>query len=249
MQPPELYRTRLRTAVTKLLSELQAFHGHVYNMRTPVMRRDMLPAVRVFTLQDSRVNSAAAHDIGVLDGTLTLRIQVIVEQPADPKLSDNLDWHCWLAETALLSDPKVRRELRCINSIDTSIDLDVQGEMRTATATMDYDVRYNDCFELVLPDELRTLHFNLDFIDPPADPNTGPPGTPPNVEGGYPGGYPGPDGRIENQFEVTFPTDAQDDPPELTAAQPPTSESSRRRAASRKARDAARQERDPDDQA
>lgn len=209
MQPPELYRTRLRAATAEILGDLDAFDGHVFNMRSPPMRRNLLPAVRIFNFQDNRSNASTFHDTGDFEGRLTLRIQVIVEDNSDPHVSDRLDWLCWLVETALLSDPRFRRDLRRVESIDTSIDLDVAGELRMATASMDFLVHYADCIELVIPDELKRIRFRLDFIDPPADPNTGPPGTPPNVEGGYRGGFPGPDGRIENEFEVP-PRDVQE---------------------------------------
>lgn len=200
MFPPLLYRTVLRRQVAETLDRLDAFGGHVYNMHSIVLRRDLLPAVRITTLSDNRTNTSLAHDVGTLDGELVLRLDITVQDRGDLQLAEQLDYLCWLAETALLSDPAIRRDIRYVASIDTDIELNAEGELRTANAALEYAIRYTDCFELVFPDELRTLKWRLDFVDPLADPNTTSP--PADVPGGYPGGFPGPDGRIEAEFEV-----------------------------------------------
>ena len=206
MAPLLLYRAVLRHKVADTLNALEAFRGHVFNMRSIKLTRRMLPAVRIATLRDNRVNASQAHDIGNMDGELILRLDVTVEDRSDPATADQLDFLCCLAETALLSDPSIRRDIRYVASIDTTIELNAEGELRTANAALEYAIRYTDCFALVIPDELKTIRWRLDFIDPIADPNTGSP--PAGVPGGYPGGFPGPDGRIEAAFEVAL---AQDD--------------------------------------
>ena len=213
--PLPVFRTHLRHAVSDTLRRVAAFEGHVYNMRGPVLTRAMLPAARVYVLNDTRSNNSIVHDIGDFDGQLTLRVQLIVEDRRDdPEAADRLDRLCLMAETALLTAPDERINLRRVPSIDTTIDFDVQGELRTVVATIDFTVAYTDCFELVIPDELRSIGVRLDFIDPPADPNTGSP--PAGVPGGYRGGYPGPDGRIEAAFDIDVTPTVWDGPDELT---------------------------------
>lgn len=207
--PFGLERTQVRADVTALLGQITNFGGRIYNMRMPPLRRDMLPCVSVFVPNDTRAAMTAGHHIGDFDGTLTLRLVVVAEDGADPGAADQLDWLCCLVETALLATHRGRAILPAVNGIETSIDLDVQGEMRTATATIDLAVPYAECFEVLHTDQLRNLNVRLDFIDPAADPNTGSP--PADVPGGYIGGFPGPDGRIEYQFEVKHAEDLADD--------------------------------------
>ncbi|MCL2428452.1 MAG: hypothetical protein FWD12_04395 [Alphaproteobacteria bacterium] len=207
MQLP--YRTLLRRTVTERLRELAAFQRHVYDSRMPPLTREILPAVRITTPSAQRANRARGHDIGEFEAAVTLRLQVTCEHnDEDPAAMERLDWLCEIAETALLADIAVRKVIRRVDAMATTIDIDDQGELRTAIATTDITVISAECFELEFPDQLKRIRVRFDFIDPPADPNTGPPGTPPNVPGGYPGGYPGPDGRFELGAEWII---AQDD--------------------------------------
>lgn len=200
-------RTRIRARSTEVLAMLPPFAGHIFNARSPVLRRDLLPAVRVYADRDTRLNASANQDIGWFEGELALTVQVIVDAGADPEVNDTLDTLCALVETALLTDPDWRRMAPMVGSIETDFTQDDQGELRTAIATMTMALTYADCIQREFPDDLRRVRMRLDFVDPPADPNTeGHPTEPPD---GYPGGYPGPDGRVEVEFEVDLPVDQE----------------------------------------
>jgi hypothetical protein len=198
-------RARIRAQTASVLVALAPFKGNVFNARNPPLRRDLLPAVRIYNDADTRTNQSTTQDIGWFDGDMTLTVQIIVEAGADPAVADRLDILCALAEQALMANNDWRKLAPIVNSIETTIDLDVQGELRTATAIMHMSLRYADCIDREFPDDLLSIALSLDFIDPPADPNladTRPPDDPNN----YPGGYPGPDGRIEVKAVFAFPT-------------------------------------------
>lgn len=200
MYLPLPIRSQIRARATELLGVLPPFKGHVFNARNPVLRRDLLPAVRIYVDRDQRTSELnAQHMLGMFTGTMGLIVQVVCEAGADPATADNLDQYCALVETALLSDGKFLKLAPVCDAIETTVDLDVQGEYRTAIGTMEFALRYSDCVTRVFDDDLLTIRLKLDLVDPPADPNTaGHPTEPPD---GYPGGYPGPDGRIELEAE------------------------------------------------
>jgi hypothetical protein len=202
-------RSKIRARATELLAGLAAFEGHVFNARNPPLRRDLLPAARVYVDRDNRVNQSQSQDIGFYLGEMTLTVQVIVEAGSDPTTADRLDQFCALAEYALLTDQVWRKLVPRVDGLETDITLDSQGELRTAIGTINIACRYADCMVPVFADDLKTMRIQLDFIDPPADPNlVGHPTDPPD---GYPGGYPGPDGRIEIEAEFNLsPTDWDD---------------------------------------
>lgn len=189
-------RMAIRAVTHEVLSGLAVF-GSVYNARTIGLRRPPMPTVRIFMLRDAWHNHAPTHDLGWFLCTGTLTVQIVIEGHDDPAVSDKLDVLCSLATHALLTDIRWRELVHRVEDVTTDITLDDQGEMRTAIATIEMAVVYQECAVRDFDDDFRNVRLYVDFIDPPADPNTGPPGTPPNVPGGYVGGYPGPDGRIE----------------------------------------------------
>ena len=177
----------------------------MFNARGVPLRRDLLPAVRIFIDTDTRELAQLAHALPWYIGRAQLKIQVVTEATSDPTAADRTDQYCALIEAALQSDVQWLKLAPMVEGIETTVELDGEGEQRTVTATMDWQVKYQDCVQRDYRDDLKSLLLELDFIDPPADPNTeGHPTDP--AEGGYPGGYPGPDGRVEVRVEIDLET-------------------------------------------
>jgi hypothetical protein len=200
-----LYLANLRTVATEVLAALSFFNGNVFNSRMPALRRDLLPAARIYTLRDNRVSRSTMNNVSGYIGNADLIIQVVSEANADPAASDLLDLYCEAVELALLSSVDFMCNAELIPSIETVYESNVEGEVRTATATITMTIRYSEYgvtgVPTSIPDQLKTVLLMIDAIDPAADPNTtGHPTDPPD---GYPGGYPGPDGRIEIGAAIT----------------------------------------------
>jgi hypothetical protein len=203
MPPPVPYLTMLRQETVKRLAELTTVFPRVYDSRLPQLKRELLPAIRVYT------NSAAhlGRSISIPDFRTTahLIVQIICEDITDAAIAERIDVYCEVVKNKLLCDGKWLQLFERCETLDLEIDRNVEGEWRLTTATLDFGVTYSCSYEPVVPDWLLTVGLKVDVIDPAADPNTGPPGTPPNVDGGYPGGYPGPDGRIEVEANFIHP--------------------------------------------
>ena len=201
-----LWHSAQRAITADLLNELPFFQGNVFNSRMPVIRRDLLPCVRIYTASDQRATISQMNSTSGYLGLALLTVQITVEAAADPAASDLLDLYCDAVEIKLLQSQAWLCNVSLINSIDTLFESDVQGEMRTTTASITFAMKYQDVSGLtgvpVITDtngqplgDLESVLLMIDAIDPAADPNTaGHPTEPPD---GYPGGYPGPDGRIE----------------------------------------------------
>lgn len=196
---PVPYLTTLRQETVRRLAELSAF-PRVYDSRLPQLKRELLPALRVYT--NSASHQGRSLSIPDFKTTAHLIVQIVCEDITDVTIAERIDVYCELVKNRLLCDGKWLQLFERIATIDLEIDRSVEGEWRLTTATLDFGFEYSCSFEPVVPDWLLAVHMKVDVIDPAADPNTGEPGTPPNVDGGYPGGYPGPDGRIE--VEATF---------------------------------------------
>jgi hypothetical protein len=191
---PVPYVTKLRKETIARLIALPQF-PRVYDSRLPQLKRELLPALRVYT--NSANYQGRSISIPDFKTTAHLIIQVICEDITDALIAERMDLYCELVKVCLMSDGKWLQLFERLLTIDIEIDRSVEGEWRLTTATIDFALEYSCSYEPVVPDWLQTVGMQVDVIDPAADPNTGPPGTPPNVDGGYVGGYPGPDGRIE----------------------------------------------------
>jgi hypothetical protein len=203
--------SQIRQETVSRLSAMGVFRN-VYDARLPQMKRELLPAVRVYTSASSQ---GLSINIPEFRTTASLMIQIICEDSNDPSLAELVDRYCDIVKYRLLGDGDWLQLFERVTNIESEFDRTVEGEWRLTTATLVFSIQYTEAWEPYVPDWLQTVEIKVDVIDPAADPNTGPPGTPPNVDGGYPGGYPGPDGRIEVDARVLNPT-----PPE--GWEPPT---------------------------
>jgi hypothetical protein len=224
-----IWHSALRQVTTDLLAELPFFAGNVFNSRLPALRRELLPCARIYTATDQRASVSQMNSTSGFNGQSQLVIQVTVEASADPAVSELLDLYCEAVELKLLQSQAWLCNIALIPSIDTLFETDVQGEMRTVTASITFTLKYldlpgylgveviNDTEGQPIPDLERVL-LRIDVIDPAADPNTtGHPTDPPD---GYEGGYPGPDGRIETGLLIDLPLEPTPPAPPPAAAPP-----------------------------
>ena len=206
--------TQLRQETASRLRTLPGVFKGVYDSRLPQMKRELLPAVRVYTAAASQGLSISIPEFRT---TASLVVQIVCEDSTDPALAERIDRYCDIVKGRLLSDADWLQIFERVLNIETEFDRQIEGEWRLTTATITFGIQYTEAWEPYVPDWLETVRTNIDVIDPAADPNTGEPGTPPNVPGGYPGGYPGPDGRVEAEFIVVNP-----EPPEGWTPPPAT---------------------------
>lgn len=194
MPPPVPYLTKMRQGTVERLASLPVFKG-VYDSRLPQLKRELLPAVRVYTTSQNMVGLSLS--IPDFRTTAHLLVQIVCEDITDALIAERIDRYVEIVKARLLTDGEWLQLFERVLSIDTDVERNIEGESRLTYATLDFAVQYTCAWETYVPDWLESLDIRVDVIDPAADPNTGPFGTPPNVEGGYRGGYPGPDGRIE----------------------------------------------------
>jgi len=230
-----LWHSVQRQVTADLLAELPFFQGHIFNSRMPTLRRDLLPCARIYTGADQRASISQMNSTSGYLGVATLTVQVTVEAAADPAASDLLDLYCEAVEIKLLQSQAWLCNISLVTAIDTIFETDVQGEMRTTTANINFLLKYAPAAANgedpvtgvpVITDtngeplgDLESVLLMIDVIDPAADPNTtGHPTEPPD---GYPGGYPGPDGRIEVAVSIPIPPVAPEPNPPTPRPDPP----------------------------
>ena len=126
------YVAGLRQRTVARLARLAAFR-HVFNSRQPMLRRDMLPALRVYSSA-----TAQGRSINIPDflSTLNLVIQIVAEDITDACSAAVVDELCEAVKEELLSDPSWLVLSERVLSIDTEIERNVEGEQRTTVATL-----------------------------------------------------------------------------------------------------------------
>ena len=185
--------TQLRQETASRLRTLPGVFKGVYDSRLPQLKRELLPAVRVYT-SSAQPRAVDQHPRFPHDGAPGRPDHLRGQHRRRARRAHRR--YCEIVKDRLLSDGDWLQLFERVLAIDTEFDRSVEGEWRLTTATIDLRHPIHRApGSPYVPDWLETVHLQVDVIDPAADPNTGEPGTPPNVEGGYPGGYPGPDGR------------------------------------------------------
>ena len=181
---------QLRQHTVERLAELP--FRQIFDSRQSQTRREMLPAVRVYTS-----SSAQGRSISIPDflATTTLVVQLVAEDITDARSAEHVDALCEAAKSRLLCDPKWLVLFERVLSIDTEIERNVEGESRTTIATLTFALQVSEYYEPVIPDMLEHLHVDVDVIRPAADPNLR---------------YPGPDGRIEISADFLAPPKQKD---------------------------------------
>jgi hypothetical protein len=185
------YVAQLRQQTVARLAEIAAIR-QVFDSRQPQIRREMLPAVRVYTSASARGRSISIPEFLA---TTQLVVQVIADDITDARSAESVDNLCEAIKTRLLCDPKWLVLFERVLSIDTEVERNVEGESRATIATLTFALQVSEYYEPVIPDMLEHLHVDVDVIRPAADPNLR---------------YPGPDGRIEVSADFLAPLKQKD---------------------------------------
>ncbi len=125
---------QLRQETVERLAEVPAFR-HVFNSRQPQLRRDLLPALRVYT---STTAQGLSISIPEFRATAQLVVQVVADDITDARSAETVDSLCEAVKTRLLCDPSWLVLFERVLSIDTEIERNVEGESRTTVATMTF---------------------------------------------------------------------------------------------------------------
>jgi hypothetical protein len=162
-----LFRTLLREVTVKQLRELGRFQK-VFNAHAPVIMRDDLPALKVWTPDDSQENiSIGAPE---LLGNLTLAMQIVIEGEEDEANVRYADDLCDAVVHNLLEDSIWLQFMNRVLSLGTSIETNTEGEMRTVTATITMNIAYGDLSVTRIVDYLDREHYKLPIPGQPEPP-------------------------------------------------------------------------------
>jgi hypothetical protein len=162
-----LFRTMLREVTADQLRGLGRFHK-VFNARAPNITRNDLPALKVWTPDDSLENLS----IGVpeLRGNLSLILQVVIEGIEDEANARTADDLCESVIHHLLEDGNWLRFMNRVLSVETVIETSTEGEMRTVTATITMNLQYGDIYITRIMDYLDRSHIKLPIPGQPEPP-------------------------------------------------------------------------------
>jgi hypothetical protein len=161
-----MFRTELREVTALQLRGLGRWHK-VFCARQPVTTRDDLPYIKVWTPDDG------GEGIGIRGGpyhgrpTCSLVVQVVVEGIEDEVNSRLIDEMCEAITHHLVEDPTWITRFNQITSINTTIESNTEGEMRTVFATITFEVEYEDIYVTRIPDTLDRLHTKIPIPDQP----------------------------------------------------------------------------------
>ena len=166
-----LFRTHIREVTASRLLALGLFHT-VFNARSIVLDRPDLPCAKVWTPSEGGDNLS----IGVpeIRSVCQLVVQIILEGPLDEENARRSDDICERVALYLIEDPAWQVMFERLLSLNTEIDTNTEGEMRTVTATMTFSLQYNYLYITRIPDNLETL----DTVFVPPDQPPGPTGEP-----------------------------------------------------------------------
>src|SRR5260370_34929068 len=98
MPPPVPYLTTLRQETVERLAGLPVFK-HVYDSRLPQLKRELLPALRVYT---SATSQGLSISIPEFRTTAALVVQIVCEDTTDAKIAKRVDRYCELVKARLL---------------------------------------------------------------------------------------------------------------------------------------------------
>jgi hypothetical protein len=162
-----LFRTAIRRVTAAMLTELGRFHK-VFNARAPVITRDDLPCLKLWTPDDAGENlSIGAPE---LRGTCSLILQIVIEGTEDEANAETADDLCESVVHLLLEDSIWLNFMSRVLTVDTAIESNTEGEMRTINATITITLQYGDIYTTRILDYLDTQHYTLPIPGQPEPP-------------------------------------------------------------------------------
>jgi hypothetical protein len=166
-----LFRTHIRRVTVDRLRTLGLFES-VFDARSPVIVREQLPCCKVWTPSEGGDNLS----IGVpeIRGVCDLIVQIVVEGVQDEEVTARSDDLCERVALFLIEDPMWQVQFERLLALNTEIETNAEGELRTVTATMSFSLQYNYLYITRIPDNLETMDV---VVVPPMQPD-GPAGEP-----------------------------------------------------------------------
>jgi hypothetical protein len=155
-----LFRTHIREVTALQLRGLGRWH-RVFCARQPVTTRDDLPYIKVWTPDDG------GEGIGLRGmpyhgrPTCSLVIQIVVEGVEDEANVRLVDEMCEAVTHHLVEDPTWIQRFNQISAMNTTIESNTEGEMRTVAATMTWDIEYEDIYVTRILDDLDRLQVKV----------------------------------------------------------------------------------------
>lgn len=131
-------RKTIRDGVVQLLSNLASTTSHVHATRTQPLEAAQLPALCIYTLEES-------SELDVLTPRKMLRqLTLIVEAVAqvNDTLDDTLDQICLEVEQVLVANFTLGGLVKDCRLVSTKIAVRGAGEKDTGSAVMSFDVLY-----------------------------------------------------------------------------------------------------------
>ena len=135
-------RQQIRDAVATTVTGL-ATGATVYKMRKYDLDKAALPAILVYTMDESSGLATIGQTIGqkTLNRNLTLVVEVLIEGNSDA-VFNAVDTACEEVEAAVSADFYVGGLAKSIVLTSTATDVNVEGSDAIGSATMQYTVNY-----------------------------------------------------------------------------------------------------------
>ena len=134
-------RRQIREAAATLLTGLATTGSNVFQSRVYPLRDGQLPALRIFTLNESvEANTIGAGPARLQERTLTLGVEGCVK--AKDNYDDTLDAICKEVEVAIAGDNTLGGKCKWVQLTSTEIDMDGETEQPIAIARLSFQVFY-----------------------------------------------------------------------------------------------------------
>lgn len=131
-------RKLIRTAAVSLLSGNTAAGTNVFDNRVTRFWREELPAISVFTRQET----ATKRDVSGRQSIRVLELQIEVRAEGDEAVDDTLDDICEQIENIIEENQSINGLAHGTVLTNTEIELDADGEKLIGIATLNFEVRY-----------------------------------------------------------------------------------------------------------
>lgn len=158
-----LFRTHIREVTVDALSRLGLFK-EVFNSRETVIVREQLPCCKVWTPREG----GPSISIGVPNfrATTDLVLQIVIEGNHDEINALVIDELCETVILFLVESAYWQTQFEYITNLETEVETNTEGEMRTVTATITFTLQWNYLFITRIHDELETVTTKVKTTEP-----------------------------------------------------------------------------------
>lgn len=132
-------RQQIRDRVATLVTGLPTVGSNVYKMRRYALDDAKLPAICVYTMDES--SSLVTIGSRTLNRTVNLAVQIFVAG-ASAAVSDSIDTICVAVEEAIAGDFTLDGLAKSCVLSETQVDINVEGERSIGNASLVYTVEY-----------------------------------------------------------------------------------------------------------